>query len=322
MIRRIFTIVAAGLMVVPLAACDFTATGTLECRTEANGNIVCSGEGTGVPNTPTPPTTTEPTTPPTTTPPTTPAPIPTTEPPEPSEPPTTEQPPPTTGAPQPDVLSAAERFNWGTPRWADEFNYTGRPDPAVWSLPGASCWAGHAGKGRRCAENSVVGDGVLTQTGEPNGDTAWMQSRQSWYQGRIETRVRVVDTPGRDNEYHPVLLMWPAAEDFPVGGEIDYAEATATSDNIDFFLHYGAENRQTHGEKQVNLLDWNNYAFEWNAECITGFVNGEQFFQDCNRGHLPPRAMDTAIQLDYFPDGSAGPGETRMQVDWTRSYAL
>lgn len=340
MLRRIIMVLTAGALMVPLAACDFTA--RVECQDNERGQVVCEGDSTLTPPTP------RPTRPPATTPPTTTRP-PVTDPPvnptvPPVGPPTTTPgggtgegggtgtaipvttdpttPPTTTTPPPADAQTAAQRLGWGQPRWADEFEYTGRPNPQLWSLPGSSCWTGHAGKGRRCPENSTVANGVLTQVGEPGGDTGWMASEVSWYRGRLETRMRVVDTPGRDNEFHPVLLMWPTAEDFPVGGEIDYAEMTSTSDSVDFFLHYGANNNQTHSEKRVNILDWHNYAYEWDAACIRGFIDGEKFFEDCNASHLPPRQMFATIQLDYFPDSSPGPGETRMQVDWIRSYAL
>jgi hypothetical protein len=264
-----------------------------------------------------------------TTPPPTSNPAPTTQPPAPTTtppPPPATTPPPapatTTAAPPPaGGTTAAGRFGWGAPVWGDEFNYTGGPDQAKWDLPPAGCWPGHAGQGRRCPSQSTVADGVLTQTGLANGTTGWMQSKYSSYRGKWETRMRVVDTPGRDGEYHPVLLLWPRAEDFPCGGEVDYSESTATSTKVDFFLHYSCANTQTHAEKQLNLLGWHNYAVEWNDRCIVGYVDAVEFFRDCTASHLPPRAMDSSIQLDFFPDSSPGPGETRMQVDWTRAWA-
>ena len=77
--------------------------------------------------------------------------------------------------------TAAVRFAWGDPLpISDEFNdYTGRPNPSKWSDPSAwgpdGCGRGHSGNGRRCSKNSVVADGILTMTGESNGDTGWLR---------------------------------------------------------------------------------------------------------------------------------------------------
>lgn len=255
-----------------------------------------------------------------------------------SVPPVTPQPPSSTppasitSSPPPDEeagTTAAARLGWGPVVAGDEFDYTGRPDPARWSLPGggSGCMAGHAGKGQRCASQAAVADGALTLTGTADGRTGWMQSRHQATRGRWETRMRVLDTPGRDDEYHPVMLLWPVAEDFPVGGEIDYAEAEADGSTVSFFLHYSASNRQTGGgsaeggRQAVDLTAWHNYGLEWTAGCVVGYLDGTEWFRDCDPSHVPPRAMKQALQLDYFPDGSAGPGETAMQVAWTRVHA-
>lgn len=66
MLLKKLGIVATGVaLVASLAACDFTAEGTLECHTAEDGKIVCTAQGTGTPVAP--PTTTPPPT--TTTPP-------------------------------------------------------------------------------------------------------------------------------------------------------------------------------------------------------------------------------------------------------------
>lgn len=241
-------------------------------------------------------------------------------------------PPPTTTPPvdPPPAGSgdtAAQRFGWGTPIAAgsDEFNGTGRPDATKWNLPNG-CFAGHAGQGRRCADNSTVGGGVLTQTGEANGDTGWMQSKHNSYRGRWETRMRV-DPSARNANYNMVALLWPVAEDFPVGGEVDYAETKSTASNISFFLHFGASNSQTGGgsseggRKTIDITQYHNYATQWDGNCVTGYVDGERWFQDCNQSHLPPRAMKMALQTDFFP-GNGPTGEARVQADWHRFYAL
>lgn len=202
----------------------------------------------------------------------------------------------------------------GTPvvDWADEFD----GGLGKWDLPPAGCWPGHAGRGLRCPDMISVSDGLLTIRGNADGRTGWMQSKANWKYGKIETRMRVTKAV---SGYNPVLLMWPVAENFPVGGEIDYGEIFGRDPGtVNFFLHYGADNSQTHGSKRVDTSQWHVYSFEWTPEYVRGFVDGDQFFEDRNTAHLPPGPMDTAIQLDNF--GPAGSSE--MQVDYIRYHQL
>lgn len=176
---------------------------------------------------------------------------------------------------------------------------------------------GHAGNGTRTPGAFSIAGGLLKVHGDASGNSGGMAYRTGQFRGGWEARMRV---PAGDKDYHPVLLLWPDAEDFPVGGEVDYAETTAASAKVDFFLHYGSSNSQTHGQRSLDITAWHNYAAEWTASCITGYVDNQQFFQDCNTGHLPPRAMHMTIQLDAF-DGSGPYTPTDMFVDWIRQYA-
>lgn len=209
---------------------------------------------------------------------------------------------------------AAVRYDWGTPDGGDEFAGA-RMDLAKW---GAYDGAGHGGHGRRSPSAFSVASGVLTVTGLPNGTSGGMAFRDGQLRGRWETRMRV---PAGGDQYHPVLLLWPDAEDWPAGGEVDYAETAAGADSISFFLHYSAQNRQTQASRRIDLTAWHNYAVEWTNSCITGYVDGAQWFRDCDRSHLPPRSMHQTIQLDYFPSGGS-PRRTEMQVDWVRIYGI
>src|SRR5918998_627444 len=66
-----------------------------------------------------------------------------------------------------------------------------------------------------------VRDGILTITGDPKGNTAGMEWGGGQRYGRWEGRVRA---PASDPTYNALLLLWPDAENFPVGGEIDFME--------------------------------------------------------------------------------------------------
>ena len=130
-----------------------------------------------------------------------------------------------------------------------------------------------------------------------------------------------MQVPKGDARHHPVLLLWPDAEDWPTGGEVDYAESTAASSDVEFFLHYGSSNNQTQASTAVDLTGWHNYAVEWNASGLRGYVDGVLFFTDTNTGHLPPRSMHQTIQLDWFPGGSTSTTPSSMNVAWVRIYS-
>ena len=308
----------------PAGATRATVLGTLTAQfgswSKAT-NCTYTLTGTGpAPTTTVPPTTTRPptttTVPPTTTiaptttlPPTT-TPLPTTTPATTTAPPTTATPPP----PDPgDGIQAAARYRWGNPVGGDEFNGNA-VDETKWARYFSP---GHAGNGLRRPEQITVNNGILTIAGTPDGTTGGMSMYEGRKYGRWEVRMQV---PRGDYRYHPVALLWPDAEDWPVGGEVDYAETTAAATDVDFFLHYGEQNRTTHAAKAVDLTQWHNYAVEWTPNWIKGYVDGVQFFSDTNRTHLPPRSMHQTLQLDWFPNGPTPTTPSQMNVAWLRIY--
>jgi Glycosyl hydrolases family 16 len=205
--------------------------------------------------------------------------------------------------------TAAQVFGWGNPTKADDFS------------SGLSQWgvyngAGHDGNGRRTASAVTVANGLLTITGSANGDTGGMAWGKGQKYGRWEARVR--STPG-DNDYHPVLLMWPEAENWPVGGEIDWMEISDPKrQSADTFLHYGRNNNQVQGTVKVDATQWHNWAVEWTPKGITTYLDGKVWWSTTNTSILPPGPMHMTIQLDNF--GGSGLKPSQMQVDWARQY--
>ena len=193
---------------------------------------------------------------------------------------------------------------------ADEFTGT-----ALSSNWGPYDGAGNGGDGRRSPDAITVQNGIMTIRGDSKGTTGGMAWTDDQRFGKWEVRARF---PKGDKQYHPVLLLWPQGE-WPQGGEVDFAETTSASPDVNFFLHYSSSNKQKSADKPLDLTQWHNYAVEWVSGRITGYIDGQQWFQSTDSNTLPPGQMHLAIQLDYFPDGGS-PKPTEMDVDYVRIY--
>ena len=174
---------------------------------------------------------------------------------------------------------------------------------------------GNGGKGRRSPAAITVQNGIMTIRGDSKGTAGGMAWSTDQRFGKWEVRARF---PKGDDQYHPVLLLWPQGK-WPQGGEVDFAETTSASSDVSFFLHYSSSNKQKSADKPLDLTQWHNYAVEWVDGRITGFIDGQQWFQSTDRSTLPPGQMHVAIQLDYFPDGGS-PKPTQLDVDYVRMY--
>ncbi|WP_060722622.1 glycoside hydrolase family 16 protein [Pseudonocardia sp. EC080625-04] len=207
--------------------------------------------------------------------------------------------------------TAAEAFGWGEPDKVDEFE-NGIEGWNLYDGPG------HAGNGTRSPEAASVADGLLTIDGTGDGTTGGMAWGDGQQYGRWEGRVRA---PKGSPSYNALLLLWPTAENFPVGGEIDFMEIMdAERNKVELFLHYGEDNSQVHGEVEVDATQWNNWAVEWTPEGVTAFLNGEEWWKTTDTSILPPGPMHLCIQLDWFPKGDSDTGQ--MQVDWVKQWSL
>jgi hypothetical protein len=218
----------------------------------------------------------------------------------------------TTGSDASAGTTAAELHGWGTPNREDDFS-SGTDQWDIYDGPG------HAGEGTRSPSAVSVEDGILTITGDSSGTTAGMAWNPGQKYGRWEGRVRA---PVSDPSYNALLLLWPDAEDFPVGGEIDFMEMMDhTRQTADIFIHYGKDNSQVNGSVEVDGTEWHNWAVEWTPEAITAYVDGEEWYRTTDTSIFPPGPMHLCIQLDWFPEGDT-PKQSIMEVDWVRQYSL
>ena len=175
--------------------------------------------------------------------------------------------------------------------------------------------AGNDGAGKRVASAVSVSGGILTISGDSKGNTGGMAWNDDQRFGKWEIRARF---PKGDEQYHPVLILWPQGE-WPQGGEVDFAETTSAAADVSFYLHYSSRNQQKSATRKLDLTQWHNYAVEWVDGRITGYIDGQQWFQSTDGATMPPGQMHPTIQLDYFPDGGS-PRPSQMQVDYMRIY--
>jgi hypothetical protein len=174
--------------------------------------------------------------------------------------------------------------------------------------------AGHAGNGRRTPDAISVENGSLVIRGDSDGNTGGMAWSDDQRFGKWEMRAKF---PKGDDQYHPVLILWPESGNKD-DGETDFAETTSASDDVSFFLHHG-NNDQEYAHKTIDITQWHNYAVEWVDGRLTGYIDGQKWFECTDRGKLPSSALHPTIQLDYFPDGGS-PKPTEMYVDYMRIY--
>jgi len=219
--------------------------------------------------------------------------------------------PATSAAPVPAAAgtstTATATKGWGTPNKSDEFS----SGLSQWGVYDGS---GHSGNGRRTPDAVAVANGIMTMTGDSSGNTGGMTWGDGQKYGRWEARVR--STAG---SYHPVMLLWPDAENWPIGGEVDWMEISDPARRVaDTFLHYGAGNNQVQGNVDVDATQWHNWAVEWTPQGITTYLDGKAWWSTRNTSILPPGPMHMTIQLDNFGGNSTS---TQMQVDWVKQYA-
>jgi beta-glucanase (GH16 family) len=212
------------------------------------------------------------------------------------------------------ATSAAAAFGWGKPTRVQDFN--GSLDKS-WGLYDGP---GHMGKGKRTPSAVSIKDGVMTVTGDSQGNTEGMAWNPGQKYGRWEGRVKA---PVGDRSYHALMLLWPDAENWPVGGEVDFMEMSSpTRQSTDLFLHYGKSNSQLQGTVKIDATQWHNWAVEWTPTHITAFLDGKQWWTTNNTAALPPGPMHLCIQLDWFPKSGASVQTTQMDVDWVRQYPV
>ena len=171
-----------------------------------------------------------------------------------------------------------------------------------------SHWGPYSGKttdnvGQHEPKNLSVADGLLTITshGKSSGGLAWNPGQKY---GRWEVRAKTQVGTG----YGAVMLLWPDAEDWPKGGEIDFMEIPKPERNeAHFIVHYGKSNNQNGTSTSGDFTQWHNYAVEWAPDHVAGFIDGQEIFRTTD-GEAGPAARDA-------PGDPAGRRPVRRRLD-------
>ncbi|HET6258708.1 glycoside hydrolase family 16 protein [Pseudonocardia sp.] len=216
---------------------------------------------------------------------------------------------------------AAIRGNWPL-LTHDEFDGTA-VNTGTWDL-----YTGETtgGVGKHDPDNLSVTDGTmkLTSHGYSSAGMAWSDGQKY---GRWEVRARTQ----RGNGYGAVILLWPDAEDWPEGGEINFMEIPkGQRSETHFVLHYGEDNSQVGTTVPGEFTQWHNYAVEWAPDHVAGFIDGQEIFRSSDPKTIPPRPMHLAIQQDIGPYGkdwippldNTTPDRVQLEVDWVRIYGV
>jgi hypothetical protein len=208
--------------------------------------------------------------------------------------------------------TAADKLGWGAATYQSDFNNGTTLDP-TWHPYGPE--SGHAGAGTRTPAAITQGGGNAVIRADGNGTTGAMK----WFPGQKYGRWEVCMKVETGNQ-HYVLITWPDAEDYPVGGEIDFAEESGGAGRQTFFLHCPTSSGGNcdSASKDNDAKQWTAYALEWTPDHITGYINGQQYFNSTNKSFSPPRPMNLCIQLDYFGHG----GADAMIVDWAKQWPV
>jgi beta-glucanase (GH16 family) len=237
--------------------------------------------------------------------------------------------------------------------WADEFDYTGLPDPQKWGYDvGGHGWGNKELQfytGRRL-ENARVENGHLviearkeSWQGSPYTSARLVtKGKGDWTYGRIEVRAKLPSGRGT----WPAIWMLPTGWEYgswPDSGEIDIMEHVGFDpDVVHASVHTKSYNHKINTHKTAKLgvsnarTGFNVYAIEWTPDEIRAFINKQYYFTFKNErltnssagfGEWPfdkPFHLLLNLAVGGNWGGAQGVDETiwpqRMEVDYVRVY--
>lgn len=250
------------------------------------------------------------------------------------------------------VIQTPTDKNWTfetTPVWADEFDYSGLPNPAKWGYDiGGDGWGNNELQYyTNSINNASVGNGILTITArkesmngrEYTSARLISKNKGDFLYGRIEVKAKLPSGKGT----WPAIWMLPtdwAYGGWPKSGEIDIMEHVGyDQDRVHVTVHTDAYNHSKGTQKGTSKVvagastGFHTYRVDWTPYAIRGFIDGEQMFQFINEGKgsaVWPFDKRFHILLNIAFGGNWGgsqgvdPGvlPQQMEVDYVRVYKM
>jgi beta-glucanase (GH16 family) len=184
-----------------------------------------------------------------------------------------------------------------TPVWRDEFDYTGKPEPAKWDYDlGGNGWGNNEMQNyTNNSDNAYVKGGHLTIKAikEPSGGRLYSSARLvtkgkgDFLYGKFEIRAKLPSGKGT----WPAIWMLASQSDYgsqfwPDNGELDIMEHVGFDQNIVHAnIHTKAFNHSIGTNKGDKIAisnassEFHVYTCEWRPDYITFAVDGKDYFR-------------------------------------------
>ena len=247
---------------------------------------------------------------------------------------------------------APQDKNWtfkSEPVWADEFNYTGQPDPAKWGYDtGGNGWGNNELQYYTDnRSNSNVADGVLSITArkeevqgkEYSSARLVSKNKGDFLYGRFEIKAKLPAGKGT----WPAIWMLPTDWNYggwPKSGEIDIMEHVGYDQNrVHVTVHTEDYNHSKRTQKGQNKIvetassDFHLYRVDWTPYAIRGYIDDEQVFEFVNEGKgssVWPFDKRFQLLMNIAVGGNWGGAQgveptvfpQSMEVDYVRVYEM
>lgn len=236
-----------------------------------------------------------------------------------------------------------------TPDWADEFDYSGAPDPSKWGYDiGGHGWGNNEAQYyTNRIENARVEDGRLiitaikeTTEGKEYSSTRLIsKSKGDFLYGRFEIKAKLPSGKGT----WPAIWMLPTYweyGDWPRAGEIDIMEHVGYDpERVHISTHTENYNHMKGTQKTAIKMvigamdDFHLYRIDWTPYAIRGYIDNQFIFEHVNEGkgvgawpfdkkfHL---LLNVAVGGNWGGQQGVDPAvfPASMEIDYVRVYNI
>jgi beta-glucanase (GH16 family) len=253
-------------------------------------------------------------------------------------------------------VAAGQAMEWKQV-FADEFNYTGAPDPKKWGYEYGKVRNGEAQTYTNDPSNVSVANGLLTITARKQSrdgaayTSASLQTLSddrsvthfAFTGGRMEIRAKLPASKGSWVAFWTLGVNSWKGESWPKGGEIDVMEYV-TNDNPHVTygnIHYqGTDGQHKHSvaaydPRRTNLnapamsADWHTFRVDWYADRMEWYVDDVKYHSvaiDPKQASGTPFTAPHYLIVNYALGGNWGGAidpnfvSDQYQVDYVRVY--